>query len=56
MEVVLPKFDPSMYVSSLAQHRPSLLHLVPPLVSFLASSNLVTRDHLASVRQIYTGL
>ena len=54
-QVVLPSFDPGQFVALLAEHRPSFLHLVPPLVSFLASSPLVTPDHLRSLRQINTG-
>ena len=53
--VLLPSFNPSQYVAALRQHRPTVAHLVPPLVSFLASSPAVSRSDLASLRQIYTG-
>ena len=53
--VLLPSFQPPQYVAALRAHRPSLLHLVPPLLSFLASSPAISRADLASLRQIYTG-
>lgn len=51
-QVTLPRFDPVQYTSMLEQHRPTWLHLVPPIVSFLASSTLVTREHLANIREV----
>ena len=42
-------------MAALKEHRPSFLHLVPPLLGFLASSPLVTPDLLAPIRQINTG-
>ena len=54
-QVVMPSFDPALFVKLLAEHKPSFLHLVPPLVSFLASSPAITSQDLASLRQIYTG-
>ena len=54
--MVLPGFDPSLFVSALAAHRPTFLHVVPPLLSFLAHSPLVTPEHLASLRQVELGV
>jgi len=54
-QVTLPKFDPVQYTSLLATEKPSFLHLVPPMVSFLASSPLVTKQHLASLREVICG-
>ena len=51
-QVILPSFDPATFLSVMKEHRPTSLHLVPPLVSFLANSPLATRDHLKSLRQI----
>ena len=42
--VLLPSFSPAQYVAALREHRPSLVHLVPPLVSFLASSPDIARQ------------
>ena len=50
--VLLPSFSPELYVRSIREHRPSVLHLVPPLVSFLASSPLLTTSDLSSLRQV----
>jgi len=53
--IVLPAFKPDLYVSLMEKHKPTFLHLVPPLASFLANSPLVTREHLASLRQVNVG-
>ena len=50
--VTLPKFEPSMFLSALLEHRPTYLHLAPPLVQFLANHPVVTADHLASVNMV----
>ena len=34
--VTLPKFEPEMYIKSLVTYKPTILHLVPPVMSFLA--------------------
>jgi len=49
------RFDPVQYTSLLASEKPSFLHLVPPVVSFLASSPLVTKEHLAGLREVICG-
>ena len=48
--VLLPSFKPAQYLAALREHRPTVVHLVPPLVSFLASSPAVSRADLASLR------
>lgn len=53
--VTLPMFDPGQFLSSLLEHRPSFLHVAPPLVGFLANHPAVTEDHLSSIRQIFCG-
>ena len=55
LKVVLPGFDPQVFVSALKEHKPSFLHLVPPLIGFLANSPLVTPDLLTPLRMINTG-
>ena len=37
------------------KHKPTFLHLVPPLLGFLANNPLVTQDHLKSLRRINVG-
>ena len=39
----------------LVSHRPTFLHLAPPLVGFLATHPAVTPDHLASVNYVVVG-
>merc|ERR1711892_230815 len=53
--VVLPTFDPQIFVKLMTKHKPTFLHLVPPLVSFLSNNPMVTTDHLASLRQVNVG-
>ena len=50
--VTLPMFEPSMFLSALLTHRPTYLHLAPPLVQFLANHPSVTEDHLASLHTV----
>jgi len=53
--VTLPMFEPTMFLSALLEHRPTYLHLAPPLVQFLANHPAVTVDHLASLHTIFVG-
>merc|ERR1712106_757709 len=53
--VVLPTFDPQIFVKLMTKHKPTFLHLVPPLASFLSNNPMVTTDHLASLRQVNVG-
>ena len=50
--VTLPGFEPGMFLSALTRHRPTFLHLAPPLVQFLANHPMVTADHLASLHTV----
>jgi len=53
--ITLPKFDPEMYIRALSTYKPTLVNLVPPLVSFLASDNSVKSQHLASIKNVTGG-
>jgi len=53
--ITLPKFEPEMYLKALVQYKPTLLHLVPPLVQFLAATPVVKAQHLASVKVVTGG-
>ena len=35
--VMLPKFDPQLWISSLEKYRPTHLNLAPPLVQFMVN-------------------
>ena len=50
--VTLPMFEPRMFLDALTRHRPTFLHLAPPLVQFLAVHPMVTADHLASLHTV----
>ena len=53
--VTLPKFEPEMYIKALVQYKPTLLHLVPPLVQFLAATPVVKSQYLSSVKVVTGG-
>ena len=54
-QVVLPSFEPQLFADLMKKHRPTFLHLVPPLASFLANHPVITPEHLSSLRQINVG-
>lgn len=53
--VTLPAFKPDTFVSLLSKHNPTVLHLVPPIVTFMNNTNEVKLEHLKSVRMIMSG-
>lgn len=53
--VTLPKFEPETYIKALTTYRPTYLNLVPPLVSFLATTPVVKPAHLTSVSLVTGG-
>lgn len=53
--VTLPKFEPEPFLNVLHEHKATCMHLVPPLVLFLANDARVTERHMRSVRTIMSG-
>ncbi|XP_060065094.1 uncharacterized protein LOC132545422 [Ylistrum balloti] len=53
--VTLPKFDPETFLGVIQKHKTSFLHLVPPVVLFLAKSPLVNNYDVSSIRRIMCG-
>eukprot|EP00808_Paulinella_micropora_P021377 g81307.t1 len=53
--LVWPKFDPVSTLESIQKHKITVLHLVPPLVIFLAKHPLVAKYDLSSVRLVVSG-
>merc|ERR1719483_129002 len=53
--ITLPKFEPESYLKALVNYQPTVLHLVPPLVSFLATNSVVKSSHLSSVKVVTGG-
>ena len=50
--VFIPRFDPNDFLSALIKHKPTFLHLAPPLVSFLATNPAVKSEHLSSLHHV----
>lgn len=53
--VTLPRFEPQSFLSALLDHKATFIHLVPPLVLFLADDIRATSRHLDYVRGIICG-
>ncbi|KAL3841512.1 hypothetical protein ACJMK2_019646 [Sinanodonta woodiana] len=53
--VILPKFEPLVFLSAIQQHQITYMHLVPPLALFLAKSPLVNNFKINSVKTIICG-
>ena len=53
--VILPTFDPDLYLNSLIKYQPEWLMLAPPLVQFIANSEKVQKKHLEKLRMVVVG-
>ncbi|XP_063365003.1 uncharacterized protein LOC134653553 [Cydia amplana] len=53
--VTLPKFQPNTFLSTLKDHKISLLYIVPPIVLFLGSHPESKKEHLAYVERTACG-
>jgi len=53
--VALPKFDPTTYTKALTTYKPTILHIVPPILSFLATNKMVKSSNLCSVKSVIGG-
>ena len=50
--VILPKFDPTLFLSTIEKYSVHLAHLVPPIILFLAKHPDVGKYDLSSLRHI----
>ncbi|XP_021962744.1 probable 4-coumarate--CoA ligase 3 [Folsomia candida] len=50
-----PSFEPASFIKGIKQHRPTVLHLVTPLISFLCQSPEITPDDLKHTRGTVAG-
>ena len=50
--VTLPAFEPVSFLSAIQKHKMTMLHLVPPLVIFLAKHPVVDQFDISSVKAI----
>jgi len=53
--IILPKFDPVLYMNCVQKYKANILHVVPPLMLFLAKHPLVSKFDFSSVLEIVTG-
>ncbi|XP_050069252.1 uncharacterized protein LOC126557500 [Anopheles maculipalpis] len=53
--VTLPNFKPDTFLNALAEHKGSVLHLVPPIIIFLGHHEGVKPKHTESIRNVFSG-
>ncbi|XP_055587003.1 uncharacterized protein LOC129739547 [Uranotaenia lowii] len=53
--VVLPRFEATLFLQSIQEHKVSMANLVPPLLVFLAKNPAVERYDLSSLKTILSG-
>lgn len=53
--VEMRKFHSDAFVKYLQEYKVNILYLVPPLIQFLATSDKITKKHLANMRMILCG-
>jgi len=53
--VLLPRFEPQMFLDTIRKYKPTALHLVPPLITFLANSPDVDETTLAHLKVLFCG-
>lgn len=53
--LTIPRFEPEMFLSALKDHKTNIIHVVPPLVQFLANHPSVTPEHFDSLRIAING-
>lgn len=53
--VTMPRFDPEQFLQIIQNHKVTRMHLVPPIVLFLAKHPLVGKYNLSSVKVIMSG-
>ncbi|CAL8097226.1 unnamed protein product [Orchesella dallaii] len=51
----LPKFEPELYLKALMDHKPTKLHLVTPIINFLASHPMVPKTALSNTEGVIIG-
>ncbi|XP_052276136.1 uncharacterized protein LOC127875253 [Dreissena polymorpha] len=50
--VILPGFDPQIYLTALVQHKVTQIHIVPPIILFMARHPLVDKVDLSLIRTV----
>lgn len=50
--ITLPEFKPQTYIDALVHHKPTFLHVVPPILGFLSQNPDVLKSYLANTHTI----
>ena len=53
--ITLPHYDEHLFTRALSNYKPTVLHLVPPILTFLANSRVVKPQHLQQVKLVTGG-
>lgn len=53
--VTLPKFDPVMFLTAMAEHKVTMAHIVPPIVVFMAKHPAVSQFDLSAMNRSVVG-
>ncbi|CAG7819952.1 unnamed protein product, partial [Allacma fusca] len=53
--VTMPKMDPAVFTQSFRNHKYTMVHVVPPLLAFVATNPEITKMELESVRTVICG-
>lgn len=53
--VTLPRFHPDTFLNSITEHKATMLHLVPPIILYMGSSDTFNEKTLKDVRCVMTG-
>ncbi|KAK4887102.1 hypothetical protein RN001_003373 [Aquatica leii] len=53
--ITMPKFTPELYINILTRHKPSLMPVVPPIVSFMANHPAVKKEYVQCLRAVICG-
>lgn len=54
-QYTMPSFDPTLFLTIIATHRPAVLFVVPPVAGFLAKHPAVAQADLSSVKLVVSG-
>ncbi|KAK2172809.1 hypothetical protein NP493_926g01032 [Ridgeia piscesae] len=52
--ISMPKFSPELFINVIKDHKPTFLHVVPPIMLFLAKHGIVNKDDFSSVHTLVT--
>jgi acyl-coenzyme A synthetase/AMP-(fatty) acid ligase len=52
---IMPRYEPQLFVKTIAEFRISRTVMVPPILTSLSKAKFATKDTLRSLRRIYVG-